>query len=195
MRFKLSSGELDTTVVHELWHNGDTPGSYETLRVADGDINFGAAATVTRPDPSTTLRVEALFRIGVVLPASLEGKDIAVRWSLRRENFAVASGVLPLHPDYYRASGEIQTLQLPYEVPFVVPSEDLNFIPPGRDEVSYVFEAQAFWDENGDRDWNNNERIDTSPASVHFKVRDTSMGDYLGRQRQRGKQQIILREE
>ncbi|HOF41678.1 MAG TPA: hypothetical protein PLD73_16535, partial [Candidatus Hydrogenedentes bacterium] len=98
--------------------------------------------------------------------------------------------------DYYRASGEIQTLQLPYEVPFVVPSEDLNFIPPGRDEVSYVFEAQAFWDENGDRDWNNNERIDTSPASVHFKVvRDTSMGDYLGRQRQRGKQQIILREE
>ncbi|HOF41727.1 MAG TPA: IPT/TIG domain-containing protein, partial [Candidatus Hydrogenedentes bacterium] len=100
MRFKLSSGELDTTVVHELWHNGDTPGSYETLRVADGDINFGAAATVTRPDPSTTLRVEALFRIGVVLPASLEGKDIAVRWSLRRENFAVASGVLPLHPDY-----------------------------------------------------------------------------------------------
>ena len=192
LRFKLSSGELDTTVTYELWHNG---GDDEILSAADGDINFGAAGSVTRPDPASGLRVEALFRVGVVMPPNLEGENIAVRWWLRRENEVVAEYVPPI-PYYYHTSGETRTLQLPYEQLFTGIAEDFDYIPPGRDEVSYVLEAQAFWDENGNGEWDNGELIDNTPATVHFKVvRDTSMGDYIGRQRQRGKQQIILREE
>ncbi len=191
LRFKLSSGELDTTIAHELWHNGGDPDDYKTLLVSDGDVNFGAAGSVTRPVNSPDPRVEALFRIGVVLPASLENKDIAVQWSLQREGEVLVEGVLP---DYYRTSGQTKTLQCPEEA--AVPGDFLDHMPDGRDEVSYVLNAQAFWDENGNGVWDTGERIDTTPASVHFKVvRDTSMGDYIGRQRQRGKQQIILREE
>jgi hypothetical protein len=201
LRFKLTSGEgeLDTTVTYELWHNG---GNDEILSAADGDINFGAAGSVTRPDPASGLRVEALFRLGVVMPPNLEGPNsqIRVAWSLKREGLEVAYGTLAAHPDQYEYSGEIRMLQIPG-----VLAADLDHMPAGRDEVSYVFEAFAFLDENNNDDWDPRdlsdpldpgEMVDSSPATVHFKVvRDTSMGDYIGRQRQRGKQQIILREE
>ena len=187
VRFKLSSGEIDTTIAYELWHNAT---DYAALSVTDGDINFGAAGVVARPDPSSGLRVEGLFRIGVVLPASLENRDIAVRWSLQREGEVLFEDFLP---EYYSTTGEIQALQLPYDVSGLI---DLDWIPEGRNEVSYVLNAQAFWDENGDGVWDPVERIDTTPASVYFKVvRDANVGDYIGRERQRGKQQIILREE
>ena len=191
MRFKLSSGEIDTTIAYELWHNAT---DYAALSVTDGDINFGAAGVVARPDPSSGLRVEGLFRIGVVLPASLERDpgEVAVRWSLQREGEVLVEDFLP---DYYSTSGEIQALQYPEQVT-ANPDEFLDFMELGRNEVSYVLNAQAFWDVNGNLVWDSGERIDTTPASIYFKVvRDANVGDYIGRERQRGKQQIILREE
>ncbi|HPX42548.1 MAG TPA: hypothetical protein PLF51_19070, partial [Candidatus Hydrogenedentes bacterium] len=77
-----------------------------------------------------------------------------------------------------------------------IPGKFLDFMELGRNEVSYVLNAQAFWDVNGNLVWDSGERIDTTPASIYFKVvRDANVGDYIGRERQRGKQQIILREE
>lgn len=191
VRFKLSSGEIDTTIAYELWHNAT---DYAALSVTDGDINFGAAGVVARPDPSSGLRVEGLFRIGVVLPASLERDpgEVAVRWSLQREGEVLFEDFLP---EYYSTTGEIQALQYPEQVT-ANPGEFLDFMELGRNEVSYVLNAQAFWDVNGNLVWDSGERIDTTPASIYFKVvRDANVGDYIGRERQRGKQQIILREE
>ncbi|HQK76898.1 MAG TPA: hypothetical protein PKZ25_11910, partial [Candidatus Hydrogenedentes bacterium] len=97
--------------------------------------------------------------------------------------------------EYYSTSGEIQALQYPEQVT-PIPGEFLDFMELGRNEVSYVLNAQAFWDVNGNLVWDSGERIDTTPASIYFKVvRDANVGDYIGRERQRGKQQIILREE
>ena len=200
VRFYLGGGEIDTTLTHELWHNGDAPDAYQTLNKADGDVSFGPAAMVALHPDTPDPRVEGLFTIGVTLPPGLEGEDIAVQWSLQRDGGVLYQGVIP-DPDpagpwvYYTASGQTQTLQLPVEGNVAFLFDD---IPEGQNSVTYVLTAQAFWDADGNESWDVGERIDNTPASVQFKVvRDTSdtVGGYLQRERQRGKQQIILREE
>lgn len=203
VRFFLTGGDIETTLAHELWHNeSDAVDGF--LVLGDGeDQNFGAVGAIPLHRTSADPRVEGLFRIGVVLPPSLEGEDIAVLWTLQRDGEVIYERVLP----GYSYTDQNQTLQLPWDVE-VTPGTDpfLDDIPPGQDSVAYVLNAQAFWDKDNSGTWDppdpsdptnpEGERIDTTPASVHFRVlRDETVGGYIGRMRQRGKQQIILREE
>ena len=211
VRFYLTGGEIDTTLTHELWHNGtdltilgDAPMPPEPDRQ---DENFGPADIIALHESSPDPRVEGLFRIGVELPPGLEGENIAVRWSLQRDGGEIYAAAPPdeLVIAGYSSSGEIRTLQLPLEVPATLPAVPdpafytFDYMPEGQNSVSYVLTAQAFSDEiivNGV--WDPGERIDNTPATVRFRVvRDTdhSVEGYYRRERQRGKQQIILREE
>jgi len=193
VRFYLTGGEIDTTLTHELWHNGtDFP------VLGDGiDENFGPADIIALHESSPDPRVEGFFRIGVELPPGLEGADIAVQWSLQRDGGIMYEDVIT----GYSTSGEVQTRQLPFEAPedaVANPYWGFDYMPEGQNSVSYVLSAQAFWDENPNGVWDPGERIDNTPATVRFRVvRDTthSVEGYYRRERQRGKQQIILREE
>ncbi|MEA3364481.1 MAG: hypothetical protein U9Q79_02480 [Candidatus Hydrogenedentes bacterium] len=205
VRFYLTGGEIDTTLTHELWHNGT-----DFTILGDGtppiaDENFGPADIIALHDSSPDPRVEGLFRIGVELPPGLEGENIAVLWSLQRDGGEIYAAAPPdeLVIAGYSSSGEIRTLQLPLEVPATLGDPQLDpylgfdYIPEGQNSVSYVLSAQAFWDVNNDGVWQDGERIDNTPATVRFRVvRDTthSVEGYYRRERQRGKQQIILRE-
>ena len=139
-------------------------------------MSFGPAAMVALHPDTPDPRVEGLFTIGVTLPPGLEGEDIAVQWSLQRDGGVLYQGVIP-DPDpagpwvYYTASGQTQTLQLPWNVWDALFS---NYIPRGQNSVTYVLTAQGSWMQTARHLGWLGERIDNTPASVQFKVvRDT----------------------
>ncbi|MBN2311742.1 MAG: right-handed parallel beta-helix repeat-containing protein [Candidatus Hydrogenedentes bacterium] len=168
-RFYLQSPQnaVDTSVNAVFWHDSPT---YGTLGDGD-DVRLGSNTVVPMPADATPARyITAAFQVTPTYESTTY--PVWIKWQLFAENGAEITAAPPDVP----AGPSGQTVALPF-----VQGGSFPLLPSATNkEVSYVFRAFVFIDDDSIPGYSSDDTADPTPANLQFTLVYESVGEFLG---------------